>query len=49
MQSLLFKKQREALGQLKGLVEGVGDIDPISFFKQSSDGFRDDGPVVGTS
>jgi len=43
MQSLLFKKRREALDQLKGLVEGVGDVDAASFFKPLDDGFQDGG------
>jgi hypothetical protein len=47
MQSHLFKKQREALDHLKGLVDGVGDIDPASFFKQFNDGFRDSGACTG--
>lgn len=43
MRNLLFKKRREALDQLKGLVEGVGDIDAASFFNPLDDGFQDGG------
>ncbi|MFO0574304.1 MAG: hypothetical protein U1A78_09910 [Polyangia bacterium] len=43
MKNFLFKKQREALNQLQGLVDGVADIDPASFFTQFDDGFRDSG------
>ena len=43
MQNFLFKKQREALDQLRGLVDGVADIPPASFFTQLDDGFRDSG------
>ena len=43
MQKLLFRKRREALEQLKGLVDGVGDIDAASFFKALDDGFQDSG------
>lgn len=47
MQGLLFKKKREALDQLKELVDGVGDLDAPSFFKSMSDGFQDSGKCVG--
>ena len=47
MQAFLFKKQREVLDQLKGLVKGVADLDAASFFKQIDGGFRDSGACSG--
>lgn len=47
MQNFLYKKQRETLNQLKPLIDGKGDIDPASFFKQFADGFRDSGACTG--
>lgn len=47
MKNFLFKKQREALDSLKGLVDDVDDIGPTSFFKQLDNGFRDSGSCNG--
>lgn len=39
----LYRKQREVIDQLKGLVDGVDDIGATSLFQQLDDGFQDRG------